>query len=201
MSGDEWGGFSLLDCLDFCVMGLHISLKISIIDFNHIESVHLIMVWMYRTLTVCQVLCVHRHFIPSLSVGQLCAGAEARAQRERGCPKAAQLAQGLIGKPVPTPSLSPHVRAVPSVNCNITQADLLTTTGCRKYSSTAAPRRADRSTPWKDGWYLQKAPTPMARSPAAEKQVSSLPSLPVGPCPAQVVQVLFRMRKKRQGHP
>ena len=36
----------------------------------------------------------------------------------------------------------------------------LTTTGCRKYSSTAAPRRADRSTPWKDGWYLQKAPAP-----------------------------------------
>lgn len=32
---------------------------------------------------------------------------------------------------------------------------LLTTIGWRKYSSTAAPRRAERSTPWKEGWYLR----------------------------------------------
>lgn len=49
---------------------------------------------------------------------------------------------------------------MPSANCNSILGAPLTTTGCRKYSSTAAPRRADRSTPWKDGWYLQKAPTP-----------------------------------------
>lgn len=86
---------------------------------------------------------------------------------------------------------------MPSANCDSTLGAPLTTTGCRKYSSTAAPRRADRSTPWKDGWYLQKAPTPTVRSPAAERQVGSLSSLPAGPCPAQVFQVLLRIRKKR----
>jgi len=30
-----------------------------------------------------------------------------------------------------------------------------TTMGWRKYSSTAAARRAERSTPWKEGWYLK----------------------------------------------
>lgn len=46
-----------------------------------------------------------------------------------------------------------------SIICNIykckTAYVLHTTTGWRKYSSTAAPRRADRSTPWKEGWYLR----------------------------------------------
>ena len=37
----------------------------------------------------------------------------------------------------------------------------LTTTGCLKYSCTAASRKLHKSTPWNDGWYLQKAhPTP-----------------------------------------
>lgn len=56
---------------------------------------------------------------------------------------------------------------MPSANCASALNAPLTTTGCRKYSSTAAPRRADRSTPWKDGWYLQKAPIPKARLPVA----------------------------------
>ena len=62
----------------------------------------------------------------------------------------------------------------------------LTTTGCRKYSSTAAPRRADRSTPWKDGWYLQKVPTPHGKVTSSRRQAGRLPSLPAGPHPAQV---------------
>lgn len=75
----------------------------------------------------------------------------------------------------------------------------LTTTGCRKYSSTAAPRRADRSTPWKDGWYLQKVPAPHGKVTSSKRgKWGSLPSFLAGPCPAQVFQVLLRMSKKRQ---
>lgn len=43
----------------------------------------------------------------------------------------------------------------------------------------------------------RKPPTPTERSPAAERQVGSLSSLPAGPYPAQVFQVLLKKRKKR----
>lgn len=43
----------------------------------------------------------------------------------------------------------------------------------------------------------RKPPTPTVRSPAAERQVGSLSSLPAGPRPAQVFQVLLRIRRKR----
>lgn len=43
----------------------------------------------------------------------------------------------------------------------------------------------------------RKPPTPIVRSPAAERQVGNLSSFPAGPCPAQVFQVLLRIRKKR----
>lgn len=88
---------------------------------------------------------------------------------------------------------------MPSANCNSALGARLTTTGCRKYSSTAAPRRADRSTPWKDGWYLQKAPMPHSKVTSSRRdRWGRLPFLPAGPHPAQVFQVLLRMRRERE---
>lgn len=150
-----------------CVPWVYIiSSKISIIKINQIKSIHQGSIHLNNSSHVLHAYCVLSalYALPLYSQ-HICERTLFRGRRESEWhPYSCSLHKAWQDPPSPTPKES-----MPSANCDSTLGAPLTTTGCRKYSSTAAPRRADRSTPWKEGWYLQKAPNPHRKVTSSRK--------------------------------
>lgn len=175
--GYRSGRSPLLYFFDFWTMGLYISSKISIIKVNRTESVHQGSMHLITSTACCELSTLHALLLYSQHprVRAPCRGRNSELQ---WLPSHCTACTGLTRKLLschprwgPRPALTPGVPWVPP----------LTTTGCRKYSSTAAPRRADRSTPWKDGWYLQKAPAPHGKVTSSRRQAGQTAFSPSWP--------------------